>query len=117
MIKLKSLNKKLLKLEASLQKDAKKLAKLKRKVEAALRAESAPATMKPLARTVETSESAAVPAKKKRELTPAGRAKLSALMKARWATKRTGAAGNGQPPRVGVSLSSSSFPESAMERN
>jgi hypothetical protein len=41
MIKLKSLNKKLLKLEASLQKDAKKLAKLKRKVETALRAECA----------------------------------------------------------------------------
>jgi hypothetical protein len=39
LIKLKSLNKKLLKLEASLQKDAKKLAKLKRKVETALGAE------------------------------------------------------------------------------
>jgi hypothetical protein len=37
MIKLKGLKKKLLRLEASLQKDARKLAKLKRKVETAQR--------------------------------------------------------------------------------
>ena len=90
MIKLKSLNKKLRKLEASLQKDAKKLAKLKRRVETALRAESAfkPATP------------AAPPAKKKRALTPEGREKLSALMKARWAAKRAGTAPAGEPQRA-----------------
>jgi predicted nucleic acid-binding Zn-ribbon protein len=100
MIKLKSLNKKLRRLQASLQKDAKKLAKLQRKVEAALRAESAPARVSAPGRVEGASRSAAPPAKKKRELTPAGREKLSAMMKARWAAKRagvaSGAAGVGQ---------------------
>jgi hypothetical protein len=103
MIKLKSLNKKLLRLEASVQKDARKLAKLKRKLEAALRAESAQAKVKPPARVEEASKPAkpAAPvAKKKRELTPAGRAKLSALMKARWAAKRAGTAPAGEPQRA-----------------
>jgi hypothetical protein len=103
MFKLKSLNKKLLRLEASLQKDAKKLARLKRKVETALRAESAPAKAKSPARVEEASKpakSAAPPAKKKRALTPAGRAKLSALMKARWAVKRAGTAPAGEPQRA-----------------
>lgn len=104
MTKLKSLNKKLKRLEASLQKDAKKLAKLRRKVEAALKAESAPASVKVPIRVAEPSppaRPAAPPAKKKRELTAAGRQKLSALMKARWAAKRAGkassAASVGQP--------------------
>lgn len=97
MTKLKSLHKKLRRLEASLQKDAKKLAKLQRKVEAALRAESAPARVNPPGRAQETAQPARPappPAKKKRELTSAGREKLSALMKARWAAKRAGAASN-----------------------
>jgi len=104
MTKLKSLNKKLRRLEASLQKDAKKLAKLQRKVEAALRAEATPARVAAPGRVVEASRPArppAAPAKKKRALTPAGREKLSAMMKARWAAKRAVAAGNaasvGQP--------------------
>lgn len=95
MIKLKSLNKKLLKLEASLQKDAKKLAKLKRKVETALKVESAQTKPQPPARVEGASKPvkpATLPAKKKRVLTQAGREKLSALMKARWAAKRAGAA-------------------------
>jgi hypothetical protein len=95
MTKLKSLNRKLRRLEASLQKDAKKLAKLQRKVEAALRAESAPVRAKTPIRVEKASQAArpaAPPAKKKRALTPAGREKLSAMMKARWAAKRAGAA-------------------------
>jgi hypothetical protein len=103
MIKLKSLSKKLLKLEASLQKDAKKLAKLKRKVETALRAESAPAKITPAPPPEETSKSgkpAQPPARRKRELTPAGREKLSALMKARWAAKRAGTASADEPLRA-----------------
>ena len=78
-----------------MQKDARKLAKLRRKVETALREESAPAKVISPARIEEASKPAkpaAPPAKKKRALTPAGRAKLSALMKARWAAKRAGAA-------------------------
>lgn len=90
MIKLKNLNKKLRKLEASLQKDAKKLAKLKRRVETALRAESAFRSATP----------AAPLARKKRALTPEGREKLSALMKARWAAKRAGTAPVGGPQRA-----------------
>jgi hypothetical protein len=103
MTKLKSLSKKLRRLEASLQKDAKKLAKLQRKVEAALRAESAPARANAPGWVEDASRPsgpAAPPAKKKRELTPAGREKLSAMMKERWAAKRAAAAGSaavGQP--------------------
>lgn len=109
MTKLKSLNKKLRRLEASLQKDAKKLAKLQRKVEAALRAESVPARVEAPVRAAEAAKPARParparpakparpPAKKKRALTPAGREKLSAMMKARWAAKRAGAAPAGEP--------------------
>ena len=103
MTKLKSLSKKLRRLEASLQKDAKKLAKLQRKVEAALKAESAPVRVNAPGRVEEASRPArpaAPPAKKKRELTPAGREKLSAMMKARWAAKRAGAAPAGMPQRA-----------------
>jgi len=88
MTKLKSIHKKLRRLEASLQKDAKKLAKLQRKVEAALKAESA------------STGPAAPPTKKKRELTPAGREKLSAMMKARWAAKRAEMAPADEPQSV-----------------
>lgn len=103
MIKLKGLNKKLLRLEASVQKDARKLAKLKRKVETALRAESAQAEVKSPARVEEVSKTArtSTPVVKKRSrLTPAGRDKLSALMKARWAAKRAGTAPTGELQRA-----------------
>jgi hypothetical protein len=106
MIKLKSLNKKLLKLEVSLQKNAKKLAKLKRKVETALRVESARPKVTPPPQVEETSKpakfakAAKPPARRKRELTPAGREKLSALMKARWAAKRAGTASADEPLRA-----------------
>ena len=104
MTKLKSLSKKLRRLEASLQKDAKKLAKLQRKVEAALRVESAAAKVTALVRVEEASKpakSVAPPAtKKKHRLTPAGREKLSAMMKARWAAKKAGTAPVGEPPHA-----------------
>jgi hypothetical protein len=105
MVKLKSLNKKLLRLEASLQKDARKLAKLKRKVETALRAESAPATVTSPVQVEEAPKAARISApvvkgKKRSGLTSAGRDKLSALMKARWAAKRAGTAPAGEPRRA-----------------
>lgn len=81
-MKLKSLNKKLKRLEASIQKDSKRLAKLQRKVEMALRAESSRTT------SADRAKSASTPVKKKRNLTPEGRARLAALMKARWDAKR-----------------------------
>jgi hypothetical protein len=109
MIKLKSLRKKLLRLEASIQKDAKKLTKLRRKVETALRAESVQTKVKSPARVEEPFGTAriSVPVVKRRSgLTPAGRDKLSALMKARWASKRARAASNaapvGEPHPAGV---------------
>ena len=83
MIKLKSLNKKLLRLEASLQKNARKLTKLKRKVETALRAESEAAKVRPPLLVEEASKTARifVPVVKRRSgLTPAGRDKLSARL-------------------------------------
>jgi hypothetical protein len=90
-MKLKSLKKKLQQLEANLQKDAKKLAKLQRKVESALKTESArsksPGRGKSDAKVVRSAPTAE---KKKRNLTPEGRAKLAALMKARWDAKRAG---------------------------
>lgn len=103
MIKLKSLNKKLLRLEASLQKNARKLAKLQRKVETALKAESVAAKVKPPVLVDGASQTARifVPVVKKRSgLTPAGRDKLSALMKARWAAKRAGTAPAREPQRA-----------------
>jgi hypothetical protein len=103
MIKLKSLNKKLLRLEASLQKDARKLAKLKRKVETALRAESAPAKVEspvPVEDASKTARASAPAVKRRSGLTPAGRDKLSALMKARWAAKRAGTAPAGELQRA-----------------
>src|ERR1700730_10808730 len=105
MIKLKSLNKKLLRLEASLQKDARRLAKLRRKVETALKAESGPAKVESPVRVEEASKAGGTStpvAKKKRRsgLTAAGRDKLSALMKARWAAKRAGTAPGGELRRA-----------------
>ena len=64
---MKKLKKKILQLEARIQKDAKKLSKLKAKL---------------------TTTGKAPPAPKKSTLTPEGRAKLSALMKAKWAEKK-----------------------------
>lgn len=89
MSKLKSLKKKLSRLEASMQKSARKLEKLQRKVEIALRAESIHAkSVNGVGKRPEPVKPVVLPAKKKRALTSAGRAKLSALMKARWAAKR-----------------------------
>jgi hypothetical protein len=100
MIKLKGLKKKLLRLEASMQKDARRLAKLKRKIETALRVEPAKAKVESPARAegmTETASKAAPAAKKKNRLSPAARDKLSAMMKARWAAKKAHAATAGEP--------------------
>ena len=102
MMKLKSLNKKLKRLESSMQKDAKKLAKLLHKVEAGLREESARAKSAPKAKGgPKQVKPHTPPAKKKRKLTPEGRAKLAALMKARWDAKRAASSrGEVQPAQM-----------------
>ena len=93
-MKLKSLKKKLQRLEADLRRDANKLAKLQRKVDSALRADSSRGNSAATAKD-ETKPSAVE--KKKRNLTPEGRAKLAALMKARWDAKRAAAQHSFQP--------------------
>jgi hypothetical protein len=96
MIKLKNLNRKLRRLEASLQKDAKKLSKLKRKVEAALKADFTKGEVRSPGRANKAPRTAKTPmAKKRRRLTPAGRERLSAAMKARWAARKAGVVTSG----------------------
>jgi hypothetical protein len=113
-MKTKRLTKKIQRLEARLQKGAKKLASLKQK----LRASEAKTKRKRAAQAREslipvrvaalqknsrrlTAKTAPKPAsgrisfkevKKKRQITPERRAQLSAAMKARWAAKRAAAA-------------------------
>lgn len=103
MAKVKNLKKRIRRLEARLQKGAKKLAKLKQKLETATTMAAAKAKPKPPARAkirdraakprTATKESR-IPAKKKRtlNLTPERRAQLAAAMKARWAAKKAAAA-------------------------
>jgi len=115
-MKLKTLKKKIRRLEARLQEGPKKLAKLKRKLEAA-KALNAQKARRKLAgqaaaarRTVKlsrpTQKKTAKPtgakgrsvkkAKRKLNLSPERRAQLAEAMKARWAAKR--AAGSGAAP-------------------
>jgi hypothetical protein len=122
---LKTLRKKIRKLETRLQEGPQKLAKLKRKLEAMTEAKARKAKMKLAAqvtaarRTTKTaaptqkekSRSTAQPrtkaavaqkrrpakkAKRKLNLSPERRAQLAAAMKARWAAKRAAADGNSQ---------------------
>jgi hypothetical protein len=103
-MKLKNLTKKIRRLEARLLKDAKKLAKLKRKRGAARTAGAAKTKSKSRgsagkARKAAASAgapSAAKKVKRKLNLTPERRAQLAAAMKARWAAKRAAAATNPQ---------------------
>jgi hypothetical protein len=87
-MKPKNLRKKIRRLEARLKKDAKKLAKLKRKGRLTRKTQVKPATVK--------GQSAAKKQKRKLNLTPERRAQLAAAMKARWAAKRAAAAANAQ---------------------
>lgn len=96
MSKLNKLNKKIRRLEAGIQKRTKKLAKLRLEAAAAARAGVSRTTRSPV-RLQPVSRSAKAPAKaakkkKKSGLTPEGRAKLAAIMKARWAAKKAAAA-------------------------
>jgi chromosome segregation ATPase len=126
MSKLKDLKKKIRRLEARLQKGAKKLAKLKRRLGAAAtvaaakpksksagpeekhgKTSSASASTKKqrLVLRGQVKPTAAVKAprvtkkvKRKLNLTPERRAQLAAAMKARWDAKRAAAAANRQNP-------------------
>ena len=116
-MKLKTLRKKIRRLEARLQEGPKKLAKLKRKLEAMTKADAMKAKRKLAARASEARQSvkpstqtqkktdrlsaqppgkpagakrrsAARKVKRKLNLSPERRAQLAAAMKARWAAKR-----------------------------
>jgi hypothetical protein len=93
-MKPKKLSKRIRRLEARLQKGAKKLAKLKQKFEVGATAGADKTKGKLVARagTAGVKEpSVAKRAKRKLNLTPERRAQLAATMKARWAAKRAAA--------------------------
>jgi predicted metal-dependent hydrolase len=110
-MKLKTLRKKIRRLEARLQKGPKKLAKLKQKLEAITAANARKAKRKLAARVARQTAksltriekklpaktanakkpSAVQKVKKKLNLSPERRAQLAAAMKARWAAKRAAA--------------------------
>ena len=133
MAKVKNLKKRIRRLEARLQKGAKKLAKLKGKLEAASTATAGKtkATSTASAEKARKNSNATVPMQKKRRsggdvksgstvkeprvagkkkrklnLTPERRAQLAAAMKARWAAKRAAAAANTQHGSSGPGFSS-----------
>ena len=88
MITLKSLGRKLEKLEASMQKDARRLSKLIRKVKRAA-SKTSPRPNKALTRGKAEHATASAPSgRQKRTVSVETRAKLSALMHERWAAKR-----------------------------
>ena len=110
MKKAKNLKKRIRRLEARMQKGAKKLARLKRKLEAAETVSAAKSTNKAAAPAVKP---AAVKdprvtkkVKRKLNLTPERRAQLAAAMRARWAAKRAAAATNTQKISSGPESSS-----------
>jgi hypothetical protein len=88
MITLKGLGRKLEKLEASMQKDARRLSKLIRKVKRAAASETKSRPNKARIRAKTKPTTSVSSAKQKRKLSPEARAKLSALMQERWAAKR-----------------------------
>jgi len=100
MKKAKNLKKRIRRLEARMQKGAKKLARLKRKLEAAETVSAAKSTNKATAPAVKPAAvkepRVAGKVKRKLNLTPERRAQLSAAMKARWAAKRAAAATDAQ---------------------
>jgi hypothetical protein len=118
-MKLKNLRKKIRRLETRLREGPKKLAKLKRKLEAVMKADAEKArrklanrpavkvspptrnenprsTAKPQKKPVVKMAGVARKAKRKLNLSPERRAQLAAAMKARWAAKRAAAEAN--PP-------------------
>jgi hypothetical protein len=91
-MKPKKFSKRIRRLEARLQKGAKKLAKLKQKLEARTQRKKRRVTPKPgMEQAGVKRPSVAERAKRKLNLTPERRAQLSAAMKARWAAKRAAA--------------------------
>jgi hypothetical protein len=101
-MKMKGLRKKIRRLEKRLREGPQKLAKLKRRLEAAEAAKALNAARKSAARAAavliaEATMPAAKKAKRKLNLSPERRAQLAAAMKARWAAKRAAQANTVEP--------------------
>ena len=110
MKKAKNLKKRIRRLEARMQKGAKKLARLKRKLEATGTVPAAKNANKAAAPAVKPAAvkdpRVAKKVKRKLNLTPERRAQLAAAMRARWAAKRAAAAANTQKISSGPESSS-----------
>ena len=87
-MKAKNLKKRIRRLEARLQKGAKKLARLKQKLEAPIQRKKQPLVLKPQVKPPVV--------KRKLNLSPERRAQLAETMRARWAAKRAAAAASMQ---------------------
>jgi hypothetical protein len=92
-MKAKTLKKKIRRLETRLREAPKKLAKLKRKLEALVKANERAAKRKEAARAAAARRAARrTKVKRTLNLSPERRAQLAEAMRARWAAKRAGAA-------------------------
>jgi hypothetical protein len=139
-MKLKNLRKKIHRLESRMQEDPKKLAKLKRKLDAIAAAKARKAQRKAAARavarqTVKSSTptpkarrhlaanpqmkpaiakkpSASKKVKRKLNLSPERRAQLAAAMKARWAARRAAVEANPQGASIGQGFALGPVPHS-----
>jgi chromosome segregation ATPase len=114
-MKLKNIRKKIERLEARMQKDSRRITKLKRKLNA-LKAAKAQERQKKAATRAVARQTASAPipvegkqpeikvVKRKLNLTPERRAALAAAMKARWAAKRAAAEAVAPEPSTGQVL-------------
>ena len=112
-MKAKTLKKKIRRLETRLQEGPKKLAKLKRKLEAMVKANEAAAKRKAAARDAASSRAAKrTKVKRTLNLSPERRAQLAEAMRARWAARRAAAA----PSREETLASRDATPEQGVEK-
>jgi hypothetical protein len=120
IMKLKNLRKKIRRLEKRLEEGPRKLAKLKRKLEAMVAADAQKARMKSAPRLTlkpqvkparATRPSAARKVKRKLNLSPERRAQLAAAMKARWAAKRAAAEASAQDTSTDRDLAPGQAPQ------
>ena len=127
-MKLKNLKKKIRRLEARLRDGPKKLAKLKRKLEALEAAKARKAQKKAAARAVarqttstqneqmkpvSSKGTAARKVKRKLNLSPERRAQLAAAMKARWVAKRAALEANPQSALIAQEVALGEVPPSS----
>jgi hypothetical protein len=111
-MKLKNIDKKIRRLVTKIAKDTKRLAKLRLKLSLPPKKKKKPSAKKSkgVARRKDRKgkklKASAPVAKRKRNLTPEGRAKLAAAMNARWAAKRAAAQSISPSPIAATALDS-----------